>query len=82
MPGGVPQRVRAQLTSEGFVGLSPTAPTEWSSRSGTGPSGMARNPRRGGLGGVLAEALCAIVHHGRDFGQVGVAVWVGQVGTY
>ena len=33
-----------------------------------------------GLGGVLAEAPFAVVHHGGDLGQVGLAVWIGQVG--
>ena len=37
-------------------------------------------PGGAGLGGVLAEALGAVVHHGGDLGQVGVAAGVGQPG--
>ncbi len=33
-----------------------------------------------GLGGVLAQPPGAVVHHGRDLGQVGLAVGVRQVG--
>ena len=32
------------------------------------------------LGGVLAEALRAVVHHGGDLGQVGLAARIGQLG--
>ena len=34
-----------------------------------------------GLGGVLAQAPGAVVHHGGDLGQVGMAVGIGQPGT-
>ena len=37
-------------------------------------------PRGGGLGGVLTEALGAVVHHRGDLGQVGPPVGVGQFG--
>ena len=32
------------------------------------------------LGGVLAQAASAVVHHGGDLGHVGAAVRVGQAG--
>src|ERR1019366_4720704 len=37
-------------------------------------------PRGRVLGGVLSDALLAVVHHDRDLGQVGVAVRIGQLG--
>ena len=37
-------------------------------------------PGGGGLGGVLAEASGAVVHHRGDLGQVGPPVGVGQLG--
>ena len=42
--------------------------------------GRLTRPGGGGLGGVLAEALGAVVHQGGDLGEVGVAVGYGQVG--
>ncbi len=32
------------------------------------------------LGQVLAEAAGAVIHHGRDLGQVGATAKVGQLG--
>src|SRR5262249_55005358 len=45
---------------------------------GDGPEGL-ECPDGGVLGGVLAEALFAVVHHLGNLGQVGLPVWVGQV---
>jgi hypothetical protein len=36
-------------------------------------------PGRCGVGGVLAQALSAVIHHDRDLGRVGAAVRGGQV---
>ena len=38
------------------------------------------HPGGAGLSDVLAEAPGAVVHHGGDLGQVGLAFWVGQAG--
>jgi hypothetical protein len=46
---------------------------------GDGAEGLDR-PRRCFLGGMLAEALLAAVHHGGDLGQVRLPLWVGEFG--